>query len=261
MSGELDTGACVSVIDYTLYVQHFSAVKLLPVFDKNCNNADGNVCQVLGKMNVCLNFKYYVQAIVIKSVKLVKPLIGRTWLDVLCPTWREYFDNNIQEVSRVCSIENDKLIENVLVRYADVFKSSSEPIIGVKVKLELKSDFFPKFCKSAVVPFSLREKVASQLKEKQDRGIIDYVEESDWASQIVVVPKKTGDLRICCNYKNTSNPQLRDNKYPLPVIDYLLSELGGSSCFVLLGLEGAYAQLLLDEESRPLELLTLIWVY
>uniref|UniRef100_A0A336M0F6 CSON007527 protein n=1 Tax=Culicoides sonorensis TaxID=179676 RepID=A0A336M0F6_CULSO len=73
---EIDTGACVSVIDSFLYNEKLKNVKLCDVTDKKFNNANGKECVVLGKINLCLNFKYQVQAIVIKSEhrKIVKRL-------------------------------------------------------------------------------------------------------------------------------------------------------------------------------------------
>lgn len=252
MYGEVDTGACVSVISHIIYETHFSHIKLMPVDDKNFSNADGRACEIIGKISVCLNFKHEVQVIVMKSLSSVKPLIGRTILDVMCPSWRDYFCQNLSEMNEICVVENNEYVEKILVSYADIFKPSQEPILGVQVNLELKNNFIPKFCKCSVIPFALRDQVANYFKDKSERGIITYVKESQWASQIVIVPKKDGNIRVCCNYKNTLNPQLRDDKYPLPVIDDLLTELGDGEYFSVLDLEGAYAQLLLDEKSRPL---------
>lgn len=178
LSGEVDTGACVSVIDNELYVQKFSHVKLLPVSDTSFSNADGNMCVVVGKINVVLNFRHDVQIVIIKSQKPIIPLIGRPWLDVLCPDWRNYFNNNVNCINELCVVSNNSYIENVFNVYADVFKSSNEPIIGVKVKLELKENFTPKSCEPAKIPFVLRDKVKSQVKEKQERNILKYVKES-----------------------------------------------------------------------------------
>lgn len=249
----MDTGACVSVICGNLYERYFGDIKIISVCDKKFNNIDGRQCEVLRKINLCLNFSSQVQALEIKSVQSLKMLIGRTWLDVLCPSWREFFDKNLLNLNSIRSIKNENFVDATLKDFQSVFESSKEPIVGVTAPgLELKENFTPKFHKSSVIPFVLRDKVNEKLKMQENKGIIVYVEESDWASQIVVVKKKNDDLRICCNYKNTLNPQLKDNKYPLSIIDDLLSELGGNKYFCLLDLEGAYTQLLLDEKSRSL---------
>lgn len=172
LSGEVDTGACVSVIDNELYVQKFSHVKLLPVSDKSYSFVDGNMCVVVGKINVVLNFNHNVQIVIIKSHKPIIPLIGRPWLDVLYPDWRNYFNSNVKRISELCVVSNNSYIENVLNVYTDVSKSSNEPINGVKVKLELKENFTPKSCKPAKVPFVLKDTVKSQIKDTQERNIL-----------------------------------------------------------------------------------------
>ena len=94
--------------------------------------------------------------------------------------------------------------------------------------------------KATVHPYQLRDRVTSQLREKEAKGIIKQVSYSDWASKIVVVPKPNGQLRLCCNYRPTINPNLKDDVYPLPLIDDILSVLGGNKIFTTLDLQGAY---------------------
>ena len=65
----------------------------------------------------------------------------------------------------------------------------------------------PKFCKSCPVPFSLRSEVEQTLKQQVDDGELLPVEQSDWATPIVVVTRKDEKLRICADFKVTINPQ------------------------------------------------------
>jgi hypothetical protein len=45
------------------------------------------------------------------------------------------------------------------------------------------------------IPYHLRENLDRKLTELVDIGIIDG--SSSWISQVVVVPKKNGDIRLC----------------------------------------------------------------
>ena len=79
--------------------------------------------------------------------------------------------------------------------------------------------------------------------------MLEKVTHSDWASPIVVIPKKDGRTRICGDYKVSLNPVLDINQYPLPRPEDLFTSLSGRQCF---DLKHAYNQLELDEKSQQL---------
>ena len=70
-------------------------------------------------------------------------------------------------------------------------------------------------------------------------------------SPIVVVSKKSGDIRICVDLRRPNEAIIPD-KYPLPNIEELLSELNGAKVFSKIDLKSAYHQVDLHEDSRPL---------
>ena len=47
-------------------------------------------------------------------------------------------------------------------------------------------------------------------------GVLEKTTFCEWAAPIVVVPKKDGCMRICVDYKDTINPSLDVDQYPLP---------------------------------------------
>ena len=51
------------------------------------------------------------------------------------------------------------------------------------------------------IPFGLREKVDAKLQELLDADIIEEAPNTPttWASPLVVVPKKNGEVRVCVN--------------------------------------------------------------
>lgn len=98
----------------------------------------------------------------------------------------------------------------------------------------------------------MRGEVETQIEHMLSRGIIERVKFSDWASQVVLAKKKDGKIRLCCNYKNTLNPNLEKHEYPIPNVDDILFTLNGNSFFTLIDLSGAYLQLALDENSSNL---------
>lgn len=156
------------------------------------------------------------------------------------------------QTSSSVSSEIKNYIESLKQEFAQVFLPSKDPIKDFKVHLTLKPGAIPKFLKACPVPFSLKDKVTTLFEEMESKKIIKRVKHSDWASQVVLVSKKNGDFRPCCNYKPTINLALQNEEYPLPVIDDILSSLKGYSWFVSLDLTGAYLQLALDDESQKL---------
>lgn len=103
-----------------------------------------------------------------------------------------------------------------------------------------------------MIPFSLIDKVSENLNDMLSKDIIKRVNFNDWASQVVVANKKNGDIRVCCNYKRTLNPNLENHDYPIPRVNDIIFTLNGYSFFSLIDLSGAYLQLELDNESQAL---------
>ena len=68
-------------------------------------------------------------------------------------------------------------------------------------------------------------------------AVVDSV--SPWASPVVVIDKKTGDLRFCVDYRKLNNVTVK-NAYPVPNIDDLLDELSGSCHYSSLDLQSGY---------------------
>ncbi|CAK1600391.1 unnamed protein product [Parnassius mnemosyne] len=98
--------------------------------------------------------------------------------------------------------------------------------------------------------YALREPVERALEQLVRDGVLTPVERSDWATPIVPVLKKDGNIRICADYKLTLNKVLEVDRYPLPRIDDLLSRLHGGERFSKIDLSQAYAQLELDESKK-----------
>lgn len=80
-----------------------------------------------------------------------------------------------------------------------------------------------------------------------------HVTKSDWATPLVVVPKKAGGgIRLCGDYKVTVNPVLKMDVYPLSLPEDLFATLAGGKVFCVLDLSSAYQQVPLSEESKRL---------
>ncbi|KAJ8333939.1 hypothetical protein SKAU_G00412580 [Synaphobranchus kaupii] len=101
-----------------------------------------------------------------------------------------------------------------------------------------------------VIPYTLRPKVEAEIDRLSEQGVISPVKFSDWATPIVPVVKKNGDVRICGDFKVTINPALCVEHYPIPRIEDLFASLSGGQHFSKIDLSNAYLQILVEEESR-----------
>ena len=99
-------------------------------------------------------------------------------------------------------------------------------------------------------PYALRPKVEAELTKLQNDGILTKVDWSEWATPVVQVIKKNGNVRLCGDFKQTINPVLHIQQYPLPRIDDIFASLGGGQKFSKIALRQAYLQMEMEEESK-----------
>lgn len=92
---------------------------------------------------------------------------------------------------------------------------------------------------------AIEQEVKTMLKD----GII-RPSKSAYSSEVVVVKKKTGEYRICIDYRELNRYTIPD-RYPLPRINDLLRAVSGASYFVALDLRSGYWQILMNERSIP----------
>jgi len=63
--------------------------------------------------------------------------------------------------------------------------------------------------------------IEKEVNRLYKSGIIVPIRFSDWISNLVPVRKKTGEIRLCIDFRNLYKVSLKDN-YPLPKMDHIL---------------------------------------
>ena len=238
---QLDSAACVTVISERFFGGKFAS-RLEPT-SCSLTSFSGDSIRVIGQFNVdveCENIMHKQLPLVV--VEGDKPaLLGRNWLDVMRPNWR-----NIFKTTQKCDVENLKSV------YAKVFGNEPGKIVGHTATIDVDPEATPVFRKAYNVPYPLRDRVKTQLEESVQKGMFKRVENSKWASGQVVVPKPNGGLRICGDYKPTVNPVMERRVYPLPTVDDMFAKLSGSKYYSKIDLSDAFHQLELSDHSKEL---------
>ena len=102
------------------------------------------------------------------------------------------------------------------------------------------------------VPLSRRGKREKKLDELVEMGVIEAVEgPTPWVSPIVIVPKPSGDIRLCVDMRRANEAIIRE-RHPIPTIDEVLQSMNGSTVFSKIDLKWSFHQLELEEDSRKI---------
>ena len=89
--------------------------------------------------------------------------------------------------------------------------------------------------------------IKDEVARMEKQGLIRK-SASPWASPVVVVGKKGGDLRFCVDYRKL-NAVMKPDMYPLPRIDDMLESFNGAAWFTTLDLASGYWQVEMDEQD------------
>ena len=151
-----------------------------------------------------------------------------------------------------CVISENELdeVKQFLSNWKHVF-SQHETDIGHTNILEHQfhlTDYKPINQRCHRIPPSALEELREHLGQLLEAGIIRR-STSPWASNIVIVRKKNGKMRMCVDYRELNKRTVRDS-YSLPRIDELLDCLGGNKYFSILDMKSGYHQVEIREDHK-----------
>jgi len=105
---------------------------------------------------------------------------------------------------------------------------------------------------------NLREIVKEELQKLLNVNFIYPISDSQWASHLVIVPKKNGKWRVCIYYRELSKATLKDH-FHLPFIDQVLDTLLGKNNFSFLDGFSGYNQIQVAPEDQDKTTFTCPW--
>jgi len=163
MTFEVDSGASVTIIPKVIFDKYFRKTKLKK---EKCNlsSVNGEPITVVGQLiiNVSSSKNENIKLPLIETENCVKKsLLGRSWLNKLCPEWKNIF--NCHKIKLECNEINCKKIEGIKksnenqvndivseikLKFPGVVKrlvNEEECIKDHEVNLELRENSVPKF--------------------------------------------------------------------------------------------------------------------
>ncbi|KAI8486535.1 hypothetical protein Bbelb_357700 [Branchiostoma belcheri] len=146
--------------------------------------------------------------------------------------------------------EQEAKLEALLQKHASVF-STHKRDFGYTETIKHKiptGDTPPIRQPYRSIPPSLYKEVKQHVQDMLDQDVIRE-SCSPWASPVVLVRKKDGDLRFCIDYRRL-NAKTHHDAFPLPRIEESLAALQGAAIFSTLDLASGYWQVAVDEADK-----------
>ena len=216
----IDTGSSVNLMPKVLFRESFPFVELNP-HDVILKDFSGNVIPVCGFFPVCMRFLSYESNERIYVVNNDRPpLLGIRTFETL--NLHTLWDKKVNSIGCVQQFAHE---------------------------IQLKPNAIPSIQKLRRVPISLRQKVSQELEKLVDNDIIEPVDRSEWVSNVVVVQKASGGIRLCLDLRELNKSIITD-RYPLPHTEEVFLKLKDCVLFSVIDLKQAFLQLPLHENSK-----------
>ena len=198
-----------------------------------------------------------------ESAPPIKPIwtAERLFKTKKCPvaSIRETMEDANQEMTEECAIpkfgsppkvEFPEIIKTCFVTVVDKFKDLFVTTPGTTslASHRITTAGTPVRVPSRRIPVHFREEVEVQIQQLLEKGIITE-SSSPCLAPAVYVRKKTGDIRLCVDYRELNKKTTKD-AYPLSLIDDVQYQLSGSAVFSKLDLQSGYWQLPVDPNDR-----------
>ena len=92
--------------------------------------------------------------------------------------------------------------------------------------------------------------IKTKVEKLLRAGFIYPIPLTDWVSNIVLVNKKQGTIRVCINYRDINRAFPKDN-YPTPYIDQIIDDCACSEMFSFMDGFSGYNQINIIPADQP----------
>ncbi|XP_071918759.1 uncharacterized protein [Coffea arabica] len=141
-----------------------------------------------------------------------------------------------------------------LTMFQDVFAWSYDDMTGISTdvvvhRLPTDPSFPPVKQKPRKFKPDMSLKIKEQIEKQLKTNIIIVSHYPIWLSNPVPVPKKSGEVRVCVDYRDLNKASPKDD-FPLPNIHILLDNTAGHEIETFCDCFAGYHQILMAEEDR-----------
>ena len=146
---------------------------------------------------------------------------------------------------------------NLLRSYLDVFAWSYEDMLGLDPSIV--QHHLPILPHARLVKQKLRRlhprwslQVKEEIKKQLSVGFLSVVEYLEWLANVILIPKKDDNIRVCVDYRNLNKASPKDD-FPIPQIDMLVDSTTRHSMLSFMDGFSGYNQILMaleDMEKR-----------
>ena len=160
-------------------------------------------------------------------------------------------ETQLEEVQKLWGQTVRDSLNNILTEFDDLFMKHKADIgrcTIAKHPVELEPGAVPHREGARRMSPEKVERVNHEVRNLLALGMIQLLL-SPWASGIVMVKKKNGELRFCCDFCPLNAVTIQD-AYPLPRIDESLSRLGKAKIYTSIDLAWAFWQIPVRKADR-----------
>ena len=160
-------------------------------------------------------------------------------------------DSQLQEVKKLWGATACESLDNILNEFDDLFMKRKADIgrcTNAKHTIEVEPGAVPHREGARRMSPEKAERANQEVRSLLALGMIQP-SLSPWASGIVMVKKKSGELRFCCDFRPLNEVTIKD-AYPLPRIDESLARLGNAKIYTSIDLAWAFWQIPLRKADR-----------
>ena len=160
-------------------------------------------------------------------------------------------DSQLQEVKKPWGASACESLDNILNEFDDLFMKRKADIgrcTIAKHTIEVEPEAVPHREGARRMSPEKAERANQEVRSLLALGMIQP-SLSPWASGIVMVKKKSGELRFCCDFRPLNEVTIKD-AYPLPRIDESLARLGNAKIYTSIDLAWAFWQIPLRKADR-----------
>ncbi|XP_076109456.1 uncharacterized protein LOC143078481 [Mytilus galloprovincialis] len=154
----------------------------------------------------------------------------------------ELLKNLYDESSKELSNEQQVKLRDLLIKHNNVFSKTSQDIGNTSIVEHTidTGDAKPIKLRPYRIPLSKKLDAEEEIRKMAELGIIEP-SSSAWCAPIVMVTKKDGSIRFCCDFRKINHVTIKDCQ-PLPRIDDSLAALSGCRWLSTCDLKSGYWQ-------------------